>query len=76
MEWLAAVKGGPKPLSNFDHAGLLTEFVLLGNIAIREGGTKLQWDGPAMKFPNAPGTEKWLKREYRKPWRCSSANLF
>ena len=27
-EWLAACKGGPRPVSNFDYAGPLTEIVL------------------------------------------------
>ena len=68
IEWLAAIKGGPKALSNFDYAGLLAEFVLLGNVAIRAGGKKLEWDGPNLKFPNAPEAEKFLRREYRSPW--------
>lgn len=68
LEWLAAVKGGPPAMSNYDYSGMLTEFILLGNVAIRAGGTKLQWDGENMKFPNAPAAERWLKREYRQPW--------
>jgi predicted dehydrogenase len=68
-EWLAAVKGGPAPLSNFDYAGMLTECVLLGNVAIRAGGARLEWDGPNLKIPNMPEAEKWLKREYREPWK-------
>ncbi len=68
IEWLAAIKGGPLPLSNFDYSGMLTETILLGNVAIRARGTKLEWDGPNMKFPNAPEAEKLLRREYRKPW--------
>lgn len=68
VEWLTAMRGGPSPLSNFDYSGMLSETILLGNVAIRAGGTKLDWDGPNMKFPNAPDAEKFLKREYRKPW--------
>ena len=34
LDWIAAIKGGPKPLSSFDYAGPLTETVLLGNVAI------------------------------------------
>lgn len=68
IEWLAAVKGGPKPMSNFDYSGLLAETILLGNVAIRAGGARLEWDGPNMKFPNAPQAEKLLKRQYREPW--------
>ncbi len=67
MEWLAAAKGGPAAIGNFDYAGMLAEFILLGNVAIR-AGKKLEWDGPNMKFPNAPDAEKFLRREYRDPW--------
>src|SRR5439155_13235257 len=34
-EWLEAIHGGPDAFSNFDHAGPLTEMVLLGNLAVR-----------------------------------------
>jgi predicted dehydrogenase len=67
MEWLAGAKGGPKPYSNFDVAGMLTEFILLGNIAIKTR-KKLEWDGPAMKFTNAPEADKLLHYEYRSGW--------
>ena len=60
-EWLGSIKSGPRPMSNFDYSGMLTEFILLGNIAIRAGGTKLEWDGPNMKFPNAPQAERFLE---------------
>ena len=43
-EWLAACAGGPPALSHFDYSGPLTEFVLLGNLAIRLG-TPIEWDG-------------------------------
>lgn len=67
-EWIAAIKGGRPALSNFDYAGPLTEFILLGNIAILGQGKKLEWDGPGMTFANAPEFDKHLKREYRTPW--------
>ncbi len=68
LDWIAAIKGGPKAMSNFDYAGPLTETVLLGNVAILARGTKLDWDPVNLKFPNHPAAEKWLKREYRSPW--------
>lgn len=67
VEWLGALKGGPKPLSNFGYSGLLSETILLGNVAIR-AGIKLEWDGPSLRFPNAPQADKWLRRQYREPW--------
>lgn len=72
MEWIAAVKGGPAAMANFEYGGKLTEFLLLGNIAIRASGAapgkKLEWNGEEMKFPNFPEAEKWLSYEYRKGW--------
>ena len=65
IEWIAALKGGPAAMSNFDYAGMLTEFILLGNVAIKNMGKKLEWDGPNMKFPNAPEAEASLRRQYR-----------
>lgn len=66
-EWIDAVRGGPAPYSNFDIAGLLTEFILLGNVAIRTG-KKLEWDGPNCKVTNVPEADKYVRKEYRKGW--------
>jgi hypothetical protein len=68
VEWIAAIKGGRPALSNFDYAGLLAEFILLGNVAIRARGQRLEFDGPNLKFTNAPQANAWLKREYRPGW--------
>jgi len=68
-EWIAACKAG-KPalaLANFGYAGLLTEAMLLGNVAIL-AGKKIEWDGPNMKVTNVPEAQKFLQREYRKGW--------
>jgi predicted dehydrogenase len=67
-EWVAAIKGGPTALANFDYAGMLAEAVLLGNVAIRHQGKKLEWDGPGMTIKNDSEANQNLKREYRKPW--------
>jgi predicted dehydrogenase len=69
LEWINAIKnGGYKPLSNFDHASLLTEFILLGNVAI-SAGKKLEWDGPNMKITNDAAANALLTREYRDGWK-------
>ncbi len=68
-EWIRACKGeGPEPLCNFAYAGPLTEANHLGNVAYR-AGKKLEWEPKKMKFPNAPETEKYLGRSYRKGWK-------
>ena len=67
IEWIAACKGGPPAMSNFGYAGLLTETILLGNVAMRVG-KKLEWDGPSMKVTNCPEAEQYIKPEFRKGW--------
>ncbi|MES2794056.1 MAG: Gfo/Idh/MocA family oxidoreductase [Planctomycetota bacterium] len=69
-EWVAAIKGGPAAMSNFDYAGLLTESILLGNVAVR-AGKKIEWDGPNMKVTNCPEAAQYIKREYRKGWELT-----
>jgi hypothetical protein len=68
-EWIEAIKAN-KPeiaMSNFDYAGVLTEAILLGNVAMRVG-KKLEWDGPALKATSCPEAAQYVKREYRKGW--------
>ena len=67
VEWIAAAKGGPRPLSSFEDSGPLTEMVLLGNLALRVG-KKIDWDAKAMKARNAPEAASFIHREYRKGW--------
>ena len=65
LEWIAACKGGPLPGSNFEYAAPLTEMVLLGNVALRARGRKLQWDSANLRIPNAPDLEPHLNLRYR-----------
>jgi predicted dehydrogenase len=67
QEFVRACKTGPKPLSNFDYAGPLTEIVLLGNIAIR-AKKKLVWDASQMKITNCSEANNLIQREYRPGW--------
>lgn len=64
--WVDAVLANERTTDGFHYAGPLAETVALGNIATRLPGKKLEWDAPAMKFPNAPDAEKLLTKEYRK----------
>ena len=66
-EWIRACKGGEPAMSNFNYAGPLTEFVLLGNVAIR-AQKKLEWDSVNLKATNCPEADPYIKREYRKGW--------
>jgi predicted dehydrogenase len=67
-EWVDACRGGSPAGANFpDHAGLLTEAVLLGNVALR-AGKRLEWDGPGFKVTNDEAANQLLHREYRSGW--------
>ncbi len=66
-EWINACKTGTRALCDFSYSGRLTEANHLGNVAYR-AGKKLEWDSAAMRIPNAPDAERFLKREYRKGW--------
>ena len=55
--------------SNFDHGGPLTEIAMLGNIAQRFPGTKLEWDAPNMTIPNHPDANRHMHYAYRDGWQ-------
>ncbi len=65
QEWFQACKGGEPAGANFDIASLVTQTVLLGNIALRTG-KHLLWDGN--QITNVPEANQFLKREYRAGW--------
>jgi len=50
MNWVQACKGGPDATSNFEYSGPFTEAVVMGNLALRIPGEKLEWDGINMRF--------------------------
>ena len=66
--WVRACKGGEPACSNFDYAGFLTEAVLMGNLAIRNPGRRLDWDGPNMTVTNVAGANEYVRRQYREGW--------
>jgi predicted dehydrogenase len=68
QEWVHACKTGAPTTCHFGYSGPLTEANHLGNVAYRSG-KKIQWDAKAMKIPNAPEAERFLKREYRAGWK-------
>jgi predicted dehydrogenase len=68
VEWAAAIRGGPAAYSDFEIASRLTESMLLGNVAVRVTGKKLEYDGQKMKITNNDEADKLLKTEYRTGW--------
>jgi predicted dehydrogenase len=67
-EWLDACKGGKvKPGGNFEFSGMVTETLLLGNLAVRSG-QKLNWERSSMKVPNSDFAQKQVRPERRSGW--------
>lgn len=68
-EWAHHIVNGGNPSSNFDYSCPLTEFVLLGNLAVR-AQQSVQWDKAGMKVPNVPEANKFVSRPaYRPGWK-------
>jgi predicted dehydrogenase len=67
-DWLQGIREGKPAGSNFDYGGRLTELALLGVIAIRIPGTKLEWDAENMKFTNCDAANQYVKPTFREGW--------
>ena len=65
--WLRAIRGEEAISSPFDYAADLTELMLLGIVALR-AGQPITYDAAALRLPNAPEAERFLRREYRRGW--------
>jgi predicted dehydrogenase len=67
-EWLAACKGGKaKPGANFEFSGVVTEALLLGNVAVR-AGQRLIWDRTNLKVVDIAAAEQYIRPQRRKGW--------
>ena len=66
-EWLEAIKGKTQTMSNFNYAGPLAEFLLLGNVATLFEGP-LEYDPLAGKIVNNAQADLALRRQYRAGW--------
>jgi hypothetical protein len=66
--WVDGCRGKGAPTANFDYAGPLTEFVLLGVVANRVPGKTLGWDAATLKITGSAEAQAFVKRTYRKGW--------
>ncbi len=67
-EWLDACKGSKvKPGGNFEFEGMVTETLLLGNVAVRSGQT-LHWDRANLKANNSDFAQNYIRPERRSGW--------
>jgi len=67
-DWLEAIRTGRKAGSDFSYGGPLTEVAMLGVVAIKMAGTKLEWDAAKMQFTNSAEANQYIKPDYRSGW--------
>jgi predicted dehydrogenase len=66
-EWIDACRGQVKTQSPFEYAAVLTEALLLANVALRTG-QPVVWDSAAMRVTNNSSAEVIVKPEFRQGW--------
>jgi hypothetical protein len=66
-DWLQACKGGTPACSNFEYGARLTEFMLLGTLALRTRKV-VKWDAAGMRAANAPEAQPFIEGTYRAGW--------
>jgi len=56
-----------RPGGNFEFEGMITETLLLGNVATRVG-QQLNWDRSSMRIVNSDSAQKYISPERRSGW--------
>ena len=68
MDWAPAIKAGKQSGSPFSYGGAMTEIALLGLVAIKMLGTKLEWDSEKMQFTNCAEANQYIAPPFRQGW--------
>jgi predicted dehydrogenase len=69
-DFFRACRGGAPACANFEASQVLSELMLLGNLAERAGvGRKVEWNAAEKKCSNIPGLNQYLSTKYRQGWR-------
>jgi predicted dehydrogenase len=67
--FIECCKEGKPTCADFEYAAALTEFLLLGHLAIKAGvGATVSWDGTNARCPNLPELNARVRPKYRKGW--------
>jgi predicted dehydrogenase len=68
-DWVRACKGGPVASANWNYGGLLAEVALLGVLAQRFNGQRLEWDARNLRVTNFPPANAFIDPPYREGWK-------
>jgi len=69
-QWVDACRGKGETTAGFDYASVLTEVVLLGNVALRFPHETLEWDAERLRFPGRREAERFLSAPVRRGWEA------
>jgi predicted dehydrogenase len=68
-QWIGACKGGPASPSNFEVQSPVTEAFLLGCLAQRFAGRRLEWDSANLRVTNVAEANQYIDPPYRQAYR-------
>jgi hypothetical protein len=68
QEWIAACRGGPRPMSNLEDAAPLAELLAVGSLATRFPGEAIEYDPAGGQITNHPRAASFLRYAYRPGW--------
>jgi predicted dehydrogenase len=71
-QWIAACKGGPAPLANFESQAPVTEAFLLGCIAQHRPGDFLEWDTAQMRITSSEKANAYVDPPVRGQYKIST----
>ena len=66
-EWYEACRGGQPASANFEYAVPVTEFVLLGNLAVQTGKA-VEFDPETLEIKNNPEAQALIAQPYHNGW--------
>jgi predicted dehydrogenase len=68
-QWIAACKGGPPALTNFELQSPVAEAYLLGCLAQRVPAERLEWDSANLRFTNSERANRYVDPPYRAEYK-------
>ncbi|MEI6915660.1 MAG: gfo/Idh/MocA family oxidoreductase, partial [Armatimonadota bacterium] len=68
-DWLNCIRSRKQPICDAEIGHRSVTVCHLGNISLRLGGRKLNWDPVKEEFVKDTEANALLTREQRKPWR-------
>jgi len=68
-DWVDAIRTGRQAGSHFGYGGPLSQAALLGVIALRFPGVRLQWDDQQGRFTNHEAANAFVTPAYREGWK-------